>query len=195
MFFHPLFIINNLFSHSTYNYIGCHVNKLVSAFEKGDLVQARSIQVLVCCAWLLRCFWSDLFKHLSLFLLLFAVQNAGASELRHETWWVMLVKLDLLEECSCFYILSCFALIDRLWCRSQQAADVGAVGFISGTPSTPPGAMSSWSHWADCSEISHSFFLTRWCLIFLVNFVGNPFVDTSHRTSTLLQQIINTNIN
>ncbi|XP_013860107.1 N-acetylneuraminate lyase [Austrofundulus limnaeus] len=29
---------------STYNYIGCHVNKLLSAFEKGDLVQARSIQ-------------------------------------------------------------------------------------------------------------------------------------------------------
>uniref|UniRef100_A0A1A7W6X6 N-acetylneuraminate lyase n=1 Tax=Iconisemion striatum TaxID=60296 RepID=A0A1A7W6X6_9TELE len=29
---------------STYNYIGCHVNKLLSAFEKGDLVQARTIQ-------------------------------------------------------------------------------------------------------------------------------------------------------
>lgn len=29
---------------STYNYVGCHVNKLVSAFEKGDLAQARSIQ-------------------------------------------------------------------------------------------------------------------------------------------------------
>ncbi|XP_072245795.1 N-acetylneuraminate lyase [Leuresthes tenuis] len=29
---------------STYNYIGCHVNQLMSAFEKGDLVQARTIQ-------------------------------------------------------------------------------------------------------------------------------------------------------
>lgn len=29
---------------STYNYIGCHVNNLMSAFEKGDLVQARTIQ-------------------------------------------------------------------------------------------------------------------------------------------------------
>ncbi|XP_017262341.1 N-acetylneuraminate lyase isoform X1 [Kryptolebias marmoratus] len=29
---------------STYNYIGCHVNKLVSAFENGDLVKARTIQ-------------------------------------------------------------------------------------------------------------------------------------------------------
>ncbi|XP_044218627.1 N-acetylneuraminate lyase [Thunnus albacares] len=29
---------------STYNYLGCHVNKLISAFEKGDLVQARTIQ-------------------------------------------------------------------------------------------------------------------------------------------------------
>lgn len=29
---------------STYNYVGCHVNKLVSAFEKGDLAQARTIQ-------------------------------------------------------------------------------------------------------------------------------------------------------
>ncbi|KAM7410127.1 hypothetical protein PAMA_001531 [Pampus argenteus] len=31
---------------STYNYIGCHINKLISAFEKGNLVQARTIQVL-----------------------------------------------------------------------------------------------------------------------------------------------------
>uniref|UniRef100_A0A3Q3VJY3 N-acetylneuraminate lyase n=1 Tax=Mola mola TaxID=94237 RepID=A0A3Q3VJY3_MOLML len=29
---------------STYNYIGCHVNKLISAFNNGDLVQARKIQ-------------------------------------------------------------------------------------------------------------------------------------------------------
>ncbi|KAM7410129.1 hypothetical protein PAMA_001531 [Pampus argenteus] len=29
---------------STYNYIGCHINKLISAFEKGNLVQARTIQ-------------------------------------------------------------------------------------------------------------------------------------------------------
>ncbi|XP_070765148.1 N-acetylneuraminate lyase [Enoplosus armatus] len=29
---------------STYNYVGCHVNKLISAFEKGDLIQARTIQ-------------------------------------------------------------------------------------------------------------------------------------------------------
>ncbi|XP_073332713.1 N-acetylneuraminate lyase [Pagrus major] len=29
---------------STYNYIGCHINKLISLFEKGDLVQAREIQ-------------------------------------------------------------------------------------------------------------------------------------------------------
>ncbi|KAM7388380.1 hypothetical protein PAMP_024558 [Pampus punctatissimus] len=29
---------------STYNYIGCHFNKLISAFEKGNLVQARTIQ-------------------------------------------------------------------------------------------------------------------------------------------------------
>ncbi|XP_049443206.1 N-acetylneuraminate lyase isoform X3 [Epinephelus fuscoguttatus] len=32
---------------STYNYMGCHVNKLISAFEKGDLVEARSIQFKV----------------------------------------------------------------------------------------------------------------------------------------------------
>ncbi|XP_076578216.1 N-acetylneuraminate lyase [Chaetodon auriga] len=29
---------------STYNYLGCHVNKLVSAFENGNLAQARTIQ-------------------------------------------------------------------------------------------------------------------------------------------------------
>ncbi|XP_037626845.1 N-acetylneuraminate lyase isoform X1 [Sebastes umbrosus] len=29
---------------STYNYAGCHINKLIAAFEKGDLVQARTIQ-------------------------------------------------------------------------------------------------------------------------------------------------------
>ncbi|CAK6955310.1 N-acetylneuraminate lyase [Scomber scombrus] len=29
---------------STYNYVGSHVNKLITAFEKGDLVQARNIQ-------------------------------------------------------------------------------------------------------------------------------------------------------
>ncbi|KAM9357970.1 N-acetylneuraminate lyase [Symphorus nematophorus] len=29
---------------STYNYVGCHINKLIAAFEKGDLVQARKIQ-------------------------------------------------------------------------------------------------------------------------------------------------------
>ncbi|GAA6235046.1 N-acetylneuraminate lyase isoform X1 [Lates japonicus] len=29
---------------STYNYMGCHVSKLISAFEKGDLIQARAIQ-------------------------------------------------------------------------------------------------------------------------------------------------------
>ncbi|XP_041791833.1 N-acetylneuraminate lyase isoform X2 [Chelmon rostratus] len=29
---------------STYNYLGCHVNKLTSAFEEGDLVRARTIQ-------------------------------------------------------------------------------------------------------------------------------------------------------
>ncbi|XP_059197392.1 N-acetylneuraminate lyase [Centropristis striata] len=29
---------------STYNYIGCQINKLISAFEKGDLAQARTIQ-------------------------------------------------------------------------------------------------------------------------------------------------------
>ncbi|XP_030288114.1 N-acetylneuraminate lyase isoform X1 [Sparus aurata] len=29
---------------STYNYIGCHANKLISAFENGDIVRARKIQ-------------------------------------------------------------------------------------------------------------------------------------------------------
>ncbi|XP_044054467.1 N-acetylneuraminate lyase isoform X2 [Siniperca chuatsi] len=29
---------------STYNYVGCRVSELISAFEKGDLVQARTIQ-------------------------------------------------------------------------------------------------------------------------------------------------------
>ncbi|XP_068175906.1 N-acetylneuraminate lyase [Antennarius striatus] len=29
---------------STYNYLGCHINKLLSAFDKGDLVQSRNIQ-------------------------------------------------------------------------------------------------------------------------------------------------------
>lgn len=29
---------------STYNYVARHVNKLISAFEKGDIVQARTIQ-------------------------------------------------------------------------------------------------------------------------------------------------------
>uniref|UniRef100_A0A3Q1IEE3 N-acetylneuraminate lyase n=1 Tax=Anabas testudineus TaxID=64144 RepID=A0A3Q1IEE3_ANATE len=29
---------------STYNYMGCHVNELISAFDKGDIVQARRIQ-------------------------------------------------------------------------------------------------------------------------------------------------------
>lgn len=29
---------------STYNYVGCHISELVSAFEKGDLAQARRIQ-------------------------------------------------------------------------------------------------------------------------------------------------------
>ncbi|KAF1385825.1 hypothetical protein PFLUV_G00111780 [Perca fluviatilis] len=32
---------------STYNYAGCHFNKLISAFENGDLVQARTIQFKV----------------------------------------------------------------------------------------------------------------------------------------------------
>ena len=32
--------------HSTYNYLGRHINNLISAFHSGDLVQARSIQVL-----------------------------------------------------------------------------------------------------------------------------------------------------
>lgn len=31
---------------STFNYLGSHVNKLLSAFERGDLIQARAIQVL-----------------------------------------------------------------------------------------------------------------------------------------------------
>uniref|UniRef100_A0A665V9C8 N-acetylneuraminate lyase n=1 Tax=Echeneis naucrates TaxID=173247 RepID=A0A665V9C8_ECHNA len=31
---------------STYNYLGYHVNKLLTAFEKGDLFEARKIQVL-----------------------------------------------------------------------------------------------------------------------------------------------------
>ncbi|XP_039985447.1 N-acetylneuraminate lyase isoform X2 [Xiphias gladius] len=29
---------------STYNYVGCHVNELISAFEKGDIIKARAIQ-------------------------------------------------------------------------------------------------------------------------------------------------------
>ncbi|XP_028259068.1 N-acetylneuraminate lyase [Parambassis ranga] len=29
---------------STYNYVGCHINRLLSDFEKGDLIQARKIQ-------------------------------------------------------------------------------------------------------------------------------------------------------
>ncbi|XP_068599467.1 N-acetylneuraminate lyase [Brachionichthys hirsutus] len=29
---------------STFNYLGCHINKLLSAFDKGDLVQSRDIQ-------------------------------------------------------------------------------------------------------------------------------------------------------
>ncbi|XP_076009660.1 N-acetylneuraminate lyase [Genypterus blacodes] len=29
---------------STYNYVGCHMNELISAFEKGDLIQAQSVQ-------------------------------------------------------------------------------------------------------------------------------------------------------
>ncbi|XP_067370304.1 N-acetylneuraminate lyase isoform X2 [Channa argus] len=32
---------------STYNYIGCHVNELMLAFEKGNLIQARTIQFKV----------------------------------------------------------------------------------------------------------------------------------------------------
>uniref|UniRef100_A0A8D3CIZ9 N-acetylneuraminate lyase n=1 Tax=Scophthalmus maximus TaxID=52904 RepID=A0A8D3CIZ9_SCOMX len=32
---------------STYNYLGCRANDLISAFEKGDLVQARKIQFKV----------------------------------------------------------------------------------------------------------------------------------------------------
>uniref|UniRef100_A0A8C8A2P6 N-acetylneuraminate lyase n=1 Tax=Oryzias sinensis TaxID=183150 RepID=A0A8C8A2P6_9TELE len=31
---------------STFNYLGSHVNKLLSAFETGDLIQARALQVL-----------------------------------------------------------------------------------------------------------------------------------------------------
>lgn len=33
-------------ANSTYNYLGCHVSELILAFEKGDLIQARTIQVL-----------------------------------------------------------------------------------------------------------------------------------------------------
>lgn len=31
---------------STYNYVGYHVNELMSAFDHGDIIQARTIQVL-----------------------------------------------------------------------------------------------------------------------------------------------------
>lgn len=33
------------YAYSTYNYVGCHFNELISAFNKGDLTQAREIQV------------------------------------------------------------------------------------------------------------------------------------------------------
>ena len=39
-------IVIHFYVCSTYNYIGCHINDLIAAFEKGDLVLARTIQVL-----------------------------------------------------------------------------------------------------------------------------------------------------
>lgn len=42
----PLVSLTSVSSCSTFNYIGSHMNKLLSAFEGGDLIQARAIQVL-----------------------------------------------------------------------------------------------------------------------------------------------------
>uniref|UniRef100_A0A8C8A6Q2 N-acetylneuraminate lyase n=1 Tax=Oryzias sinensis TaxID=183150 RepID=A0A8C8A6Q2_9TELE len=38
--------LTSVSSCSTFNYLGSHVNKLLSAFETGDLIQARALQVL-----------------------------------------------------------------------------------------------------------------------------------------------------
>lgn len=40
-----LVIVFHFSAFSTFNYVGCHVSELVSAFEKGDLLHARMIQV------------------------------------------------------------------------------------------------------------------------------------------------------
>lgn len=77
-------------AHSTFNYIGYHFNKLILAFNRGDLVEARTIQVLsiffislnILCQSV-----TEVFVYRPR-----AVQDARASPLRHETWWVKVLR-------------------------------------------------------------------------------------------------------
>lgn len=45
-------IVWQFYAHSTYNYIGRHFNQLISAFNEGNLTQARKIQVTICYCFL-----------------------------------------------------------------------------------------------------------------------------------------------
>lgn len=77
-------------AHSTFNYIGYHFNKLISAFNRGDLVEARTIQVLpICIRQLLFSTSLNILCQSVTEVFVYcpqAVQDAGASPLCHETW-------------------------------------------------------------------------------------------------------------
>lgn len=155
---------------STYNYVGCHVNKLISAFEKGDLVQARTIQVLSISQfffdvlhkfWLLTSF-SNFHEQFKMQELLGYANKLGEWRLCHV--YQMIYKIN---KCSCaitvlLCILNCFIVTGRLWSGSEQAADEWGVRLVSGAPPPPCDAMSSCTRSVHHTEISQHFF---WIMI------------------------------
>lgn len=168
----PLYLhIIHSSAHSTFNYIGYHFNKLISAFNRGNLVEARTIQVLSICIHQL------LFTSLNILcqsvteVFVYCprvVQDARASPLRHETWWVKVVRW-------CFFnstwskgnmILSApfwksFIVFDRLWSGSEQAADDWGVRLVSGAPTATCDALFSILCSVHCGEILQYFSWTR----------------------------------
>lgn len=135
----PLYLhIIHSSAHSTFNYIGYHFNKLISAFNRGNLVEARTIQVLFICIHQL------LFTSLNILcqsvteVFVYCprvVQDARASPLRHETWWVkvvrwcffnstwskgnMILSTPLLKKLYCFWQALIWEWTSSWWLRCQ----------------------------------------------------------------------------
>lgn len=148
------------------------MNELISAFEKGDIAKARTIQVPSV---------SFLFSPTSLWYFchfcywhrcLISMSSSKCKSFSVLPW--NLVSKDVilpkdiiaLQKLFLRLCINCFILIDRLWSGGEQTADVCGVRLVSRAPSTPSDAV----FWRSCSvhrretseTLSWTLICSRW---------------------------------